>query len=100
MDAVIAADVLEHVDDLETVVHVFRRKLRIGSLLIVSGPTANRAYRCGRRIAGFSGDYHVRSVFDVEGSIRKARFSPQQLRRLPFVIPPVLFRITTWSAAD
>jgi 2-polyprenyl-3-methyl-5-hydroxy-6-metoxy-1,4-benzoquinol methylase len=98
LDAVIAADVLEHVDDLETVVQVFRRKLRDKGLLIVSGPTESSAYRCGRWIAGFSGAYHVRSAFDVEDSIGKARFSLQGLRRLPFVVPPVLFRITAWSA--
>jgi 2-polyprenyl-3-methyl-5-hydroxy-6-metoxy-1,4-benzoquinol methylase len=98
LDVVVAADVLEHVDNLAAVVEVLWCKLRAGGVLIVSGPTENRAYRLGRRIAGFSGDYHVRSVFDVEDEIRKARFARESLRQLPFY--PGLFRITLWRRTN
>lgn len=96
LDIVIAADVLEHVDDLTGVVDVLRRKMRIHGAMIVSGPTESWAYRCGRRIAGFSGDYHVRGVFEVEEGIRKAKLARERLRRLPFPLAPTLFRITLW----
>lgn len=100
LDVVIAADVLEHVDDLATVVGMLRRKLRVGGVLIVSGPTENRTYRCGRRIAGFSGEYHVRSVFEVESGVLGAGLAQEQLRKLPFPIGPTLFRITLWRRLD
>ena len=80
----------------QPVVAALRRKLRIGGALIVSGPTESWAYRCGRWIAGFSGDYHVRSVFEVESEIMEAGFARERLLRLPFPIAPTLFRITLW----
>ncbi len=95
---VIAADVLEHVESLSTVVEMFARKLRPGGVLIVSGPTESRAYQLGRWIAGFSGDYHVRNVFDVEDAVRKAHFVRQSVRQLPLF--PRLFRITLWRRRD
>ncbi len=100
LDVVVAADVLEHVDDLTTVVETLLGKIRPGGALIVSGPSENWAYRCGRRIAGFSGEYHVRSVFDVETEIQSARFTREQLRKLPTPVAPALFRITLWRRVE
>lgn len=100
LSVVIAADVLEHVDDLPALVETMRRKLRNGGALIVSGPTENWLYRLGRAIAGFSGDYHVRSVYEVEETIRDAKFSCERLRHLPFSVGPDLFRITLWRRTD
>jgi ubiquinone/menaquinone biosynthesis C-methylase UbiE len=100
LNVIIAADVLEHVDDLPTLVDTLRRKLRSGGALIVSGPTENWLYRLGRAIAGFSGDYHVRSVFEVEDTIRNVPLALEQLRHLPFAVGPTLFRITLWRRND
>lgn len=96
VDVVIAADVLEHVDDLSSTIEALRRALRPGGVLIVSGPTESWAYRCGRRIVGFSGDYHVRSIFEVETEIQDAGFTRECLRKLPWAVAPTLFRITLW----
>ena len=96
LEVVTAADVLEHVDSLEAVVTTLRQKLRVGGTLIVSGPTENSAYRLGRRIAGFTGEYHVCSVFHVEEVIQRSGFARERLRRLPFPVGPALFRITQW----
>jgi 2-polyprenyl-3-methyl-5-hydroxy-6-metoxy-1,4-benzoquinol methylase len=96
LDAIVAADVLEHVEDLGATVDLLGQKLRQGGALIVSGPTENAAYRCGRWIAGFSGAYHVRSIFDVEDTIRRSGFVLDRVRRLPFPVPPILFRVTLW----
>jgi 2-polyprenyl-3-methyl-5-hydroxy-6-metoxy-1,4-benzoquinol methylase len=98
LSVVIAADVLEHVEKLATVVGVFHRKLRPGGVLIVSGPTENYAYRLGRFIAGFSGDYHVRSVYDVEAEVSSGAFARERLRQLP--LAPRLFRITSWRRVE
>ncbi len=97
LDVVIAADVLEHVENLPDVVALLRRKLRPGGALIVSGPTENRMYELGRWIAGFSGDYHVRSVFDVERDVAGGGFACAELRQIPLL--PRLFRITLWRGA-
>jgi SAM-dependent methyltransferase len=96
LDIVIAADVLEHVDDLAGVLDTLRRKIRAQGALIVSGPTENWAYRCGRKVAGFTGEYHVRGVSEVEEAVESAAFAREELRHLPFSFGPALFRISLW----
>ena len=96
LDVVIAADVLEHVEKLSDTAWLFRRKLRRDGALIISGPTENLAYRLGRWVAGFSGEYHLRSVFHVEDAIRRAGFVLEQFRTLPSPLLPALFRVTLW----
>jgi 2-polyprenyl-3-methyl-5-hydroxy-6-metoxy-1,4-benzoquinol methylase len=97
LDAVTAADVLEHVSELSELVALLARKLRPGGALIVSGPTESLAYRFGRLLAGFSGDYHVRSVFDVERDVAGGGFARHALTQIPLL--PRLFRITLWRRA-
>jgi 2-polyprenyl-3-methyl-5-hydroxy-6-metoxy-1,4-benzoquinol methylase len=99
LSVVVALDVLEHVDGLDATLALFRRKLRRDGGVIVSGPTENGLYRLGRRIAGFSGAYHVRSVFDVERAVEGAGFALERVRRLPLPVPFTLFRITLWRPA-
>ena len=100
LDVVIAADVLEHVDDLAAIVSTLGRKLRPGGTLIVSGPTEGRAYRLGRWIAGFSGDYHQRDVFAVEDALGRARLRRETVRRIPVPVAFALFRITSWRRIE
>jgi len=97
---IIAADVLEHVDDLEGVVRRFLAKLEVGGALIVSGPTETAIYRLARKIAGFTGEYHVRTIFDIEAMITTAGLLPRQLRTLPGPPLPTLFRVTRYQRAD
>jgi len=59
-------DVLEHVDDLERTLFDIRRIMKPEGLLIITGPTENALYRCGRRLSGFSGIYHQRNIYDIE----------------------------------
>lgn len=100
VDVVIAADVLEHVEDLAGTVQLLREKLRRDGALIISGPTENLAYRLGRWIAGFSGEYHLRSVLDIEDAVKRAGFVLERLRTLPFPLLPTLFRVTLWRPAE
>src|SRR6266496_1212616 len=65
LDIIIAADVLEHVQELEEYIGFFLDKLKRSSgRLIISGPTENIAYKIGRILAGFGdkGDYHLTNV--------------------------------------
>ena len=67
---ILALEVLEHVDDLDSLAAEFRRLLRPGGSLLCSLPTENTLYRLGRRLAGFSGAYHVHGVSDVVRVLR------------------------------
>jgi SAM-dependent methyltransferase len=60
VDVVLALDVLEHVPDVRSLATEFCRMLRPEGRLLCSLPTENLLYRMGRRLAGFSGAYHLR----------------------------------------
>ncbi len=97
LDIIVAADVLEHIEesDLDEYLLIFRRKLKSNGRLIVSGPTENIVYKIGRVIAGFSkkADYHHRNIDQLIKRISNAGFNLTNLRKLPFKIPPVLFKV-------
>lgn len=86
VDLILALDVLEHVDDLDSLAQQLVSLLKPTGRLIISGPTENLAYRIGRRIVGFSGDYHVRNVQDIRQVVsRHARV--EQVRKIGFGVP-------------
>lgn len=90
-DTIICLDVLEHVDALPALVDEFARLLSPLGRIIVSGPTESLLYKLGRRLAGFSGHYHVRDIYDIEQELAR-RFEMRLVRKL--VWPVTLFRIT------
>ena len=95
VDIIIALDVLEHIHDLSDYLTKFRHLLKRDGCLIVSGPTENIFYKMGRIAAGFhdKGDYHYTNIDDIFNQIEEAGFSLATVRKLPFVIPPCLFKI-------
>ncbi len=100
LDAIVAADVLEHLEeDLNRYLALFRRKLKPGGALLVSGPTESPFYRLGRVAAGFGdkGDYHHTNIDALIAAIAGAGFSSGPLRRLPFSFLPCLFKICQFT---
>lgn len=91
-ELILSLDVLEHVEDLADVLGQFARILRRDGLLVVSGPTENRLYQLGRRLAGpeYSGDYHMRAMSDVEAAL-EPNFRVRETANLFGPLP--LFRI-------
>ena len=99
LDAIIAADVLEHVEPLSECVKTFLHKLKPGGRIIVSGPTENLAYRIGRIAAGFGGkgDYHHTDIDNIEQQICRGGTERQAIRKLPFSYLPALFKVIAFS---
>lgn len=96
LDAIVAADVLEHVEELPSLLASLRSKLKDDGCLVVSGPTENLAYRLGRIAAGFAGkgDYHHEDARSVEAAIAATGlFTPERAVALPWAVPPHLFRV-------
>lgn len=90
VDLIVALDVLEHITPLAPLLQSFQRLLSDTGQLLVSGPSESWCYRFGRRIVGFSGEYHVSDVYAVERDL-KTVFETRRVRRWPPV--PVLFEI-------
>jgi predicted TPR repeat methyltransferase len=69
-DTIVAADVLEHIIDLDALVREFERLLVPGGELLVSAPSENRFYEFGRRVFGYTKpDDHYHSASYVEERI-------------------------------
>lgn len=99
---VIAADVLEHFQDLEPIIGCVRRWLAPEGVLLTSLPTENLLYRALRVPFGKVKPHdHFHGAAAVEGALSKAGF--RAVRRLYHpckvnVLP--LFRITAWQKAS
>ncbi len=90
---IFALDALEHNTDFAALLTRLAGKLAPGGVFIMSGPTENRLYRLGRRIAGFDAHYHETNIYAIEAAAR-ARMTPVEVRQLPPLLP--LFRLSAW----
>jgi 2-polyprenyl-3-methyl-5-hydroxy-6-metoxy-1,4-benzoquinol methylase len=99
LDIIIAADVLEHVADVDAYLEALSRLLKEDGRLIVSGPTETLFYRLGRILAGFGkkAHYHRTDIDRLAQRIARARFEISRVRTLPFAFPPYLFKVLDCS---
>jgi 2-polyprenyl-3-methyl-5-hydroxy-6-metoxy-1,4-benzoquinol methylase len=97
VDCIFALDVLEHVDDadLGRLSLEFRRLLSARGRLVVSGPTETRLYDLARRLSGFQNAYHHRTVYDIDGTLRRD-WIPDASRTLPSRPLPRAFVVTRY----
>ncbi len=95
VDIIVAADVLEHITDLQPYLEQFVTKLAANGRLIVSGPTESWLYRLGRIAAGFAGkgDYHHTNIDHLILAIKNHGFQVESIRQLPFPLLPPLFKV-------
>ncbi len=91
LDKIVAIEVLEHIQEIKDILSIFKQKLKPGGKLIVSGPTENTIYRIGRKIAGFSGDYHKFDIHQILKDILAAGFRVEQKISIPLPGPLSLF---------
>lgn len=83
LDYIVATEVLEHIEDTQSVITSFKEKLVSGGKLIVSLPTENALYKLGRKIAGFSGEYHQDKIVDIEEACNKEGLALEKKFSLP-----------------
>lgn len=103
LDVIIAADVLEHLNDteLDEYLLMFSKKLKSNGRLIVSGPTENIIYKMGRTLAGFAdkGDYHHTDINVLIDTIN-GHFDLKRMKSLPFLFPPYLFKVCEFKQSQ
>lgn len=93
-DAILALDVLEHVDDLEEVCVLFRDLLKPQGTVTVSGPTESWLYRLGRMIAGYKRHFHKRDIYAIERTLSQYFRLQRMIKLYPGV---TFFRISIWK---
>jgi len=82
-DAILALDILEHVDDLPDTLRSLEELTSKNGRWVVSGPTENALYRFGRRIARTSGEGHIRTIHDILQEIRGRMICERQVNLPP-----------------
>ena len=93
-DLIFALDALEHVENLDAITDKLMGLSHHGTKIILSGPTENLFYKAGRLLAGFSGHYHHRNIYDIERRFREKGLRNIKTRNL---YPPIpLFRVSSW----
>jgi 2-polyprenyl-3-methyl-5-hydroxy-6-metoxy-1,4-benzoquinol methylase len=92
-DTIISLEVLEHVDDLRATILLLKDKLKKDGKFIISGPTENRFYGLLRRIAGFTGEYHHRDIYQIVSEIENVGFRITKKRVIPLPKPFDVFII-------
>jgi SAM-dependent methyltransferase len=98
-DLIIAAEVLEHVDDLKSAVKNFSAWLKPHGRLLASLPTENAVYKLGRRLAGFSGHYHHSNAQSIDGDLRALGFRREWREQIPAPGPFSIYWVMeyTWA---
>jgi SAM-dependent methyltransferase len=100
VDLIIAAEVLEHVDDLPPTLRQFKSWLKPNGRLLVSLPTENALYRLGRRLAGFSGHYHHSNAASIDEDIQRFGFRRHSLSHIPAPGPLSIYWVMEYSWPD
>ena len=94
-DYILALDVLEHIENSVALIDKFKDLLLPGGRIILSGPTENFWYKAGRKLAGFSGHYHLKNVYQIEQEFAARGFTALKVRTLYYPVP--LFRVSLWA---
>jgi len=94
-DYILALDVLEHIQKSGALIDDFKKLLKSGGKVILSGPTENFWYKAGRKLAGFSGHYHVKNVYQIEQEFAARGFAAEKVCTLYHPVP--LFRVSVWA---
>lgn len=87
LDLILAIEVLEHIENIEEISSIFASLLSPNGHLLVAGPTENWIYKIGRRLAGYSGDYHVQNIYDNTQVLAK-RF---KIKKIATLVPGLPF---------
>ncbi len=102
LDLIVAADVLEHIEELDQYLDKFHAKLKPGGQFLVSGPTETIFYKIGRILAGFAGkaDYHHTNIYKLIEAIENYGFRKKCVVDLPLSGLAPLFRIVEFQNPD
>ena len=96
-DHVVAADVLEHVDNLDSFLDNIASVLRPEGRFFLSGPTESWFYGLCRKIAGFTGEYHHRNIYDIEKQLSDKGWHRTEVKAIPWFLPFKMFRVSVWK---
>lgn len=87
-------------EDVVELARLFQTKLKPDGRLIISGPTENLFYQACRSLAGFSGKYHRRDVYEIMEDLESVGFVRKTETKLPFPGPFALFIVLSYRSPN
>lgn len=96
IETIIAANVLEHIEERTALLTRLAEKLTRTGRVVISGPTENALYRLGRRLIGFSGDYHVTTIREILDDARAVGLRQVYSKQWPLPGSFCLYRIAAF----
>lgn len=101
LDYIFATEVLEHIEDIMPLINAFDRKLKLGGRIVVSLPTENVIYRLGRKVAGFSGNYHQEEVPDIITAVSTTKSLELDVyASIPLPCPFCLYKVYRFTKTE
>lgn len=97
LDAIIAAEVLEHIEPIGPTIEFFRSRLKPEGKLFISVPTENALYRLGRRMAGFHGHYHESNASLIHRRILESGFRETAISKIPAPGPLAIYWVVAYE---
>lgn len=96
-DVIIAAEVLEHMEEeqLQEALSEFHDVLAEDGTIIVSLPVEHLAYKIGRKLVGFRGDYHKIDCREIVDAIKRSRLNCVSEWHIPPAIP--FYKVLTFK---
>ncbi|MBM3143944.1 MAG: class I SAM-dependent methyltransferase [Chloroflexi bacterium] len=91
IEVIICGEVLEHIQDISSILNEFRRVSKPDAHLLVTLPTENLLYRFGRKLSGFEGDYHLLDARKIHERITRANFKFVQRKYIPLYGPCAIY---------
>jgi hypothetical protein len=93
-DAIFALDSIEHNVNYKKIVTDLSKRVKLGGILILCGPTENFWYKFGRLMAGFTGHYHDTNIYEIEKAFA-ANLTMVKKMKIPLNNIP-LFSLSVW----
>jgi 2-polyprenyl-3-methyl-5-hydroxy-6-metoxy-1,4-benzoquinol methylase len=91
IDIILCGEVLEHIQDLNATLTQFKRMARNNAHLLITLPTENKLYKLGRKLAGFSGEYHLQDSLEIQEIIIQMGFEQVRRKSLPLFGPFAIY---------
>ena len=97
MDVILCGEVLEHIQDLGSTLNQFLKLMKKTAHFLVSIPTENTLYKLGRKLAGFTGEYHLWSSSSINKKILGAGFKQNRIKKIPFWDPFAIYWLIDYT---
>jgi 2-polyprenyl-3-methyl-5-hydroxy-6-metoxy-1,4-benzoquinol methylase len=97
LDVVVAAEVLEHISELEETLQFIHEKIARNGKFLVTLPTESALYRFGRWLAGFKAHFHLSNAAAIDRKILRYGFRLAGMKKIPLGYPMDIYWLVSYD---